>query len=216
MPAGHWRTEGYCASPQNPAKCSMIERACRKPSRYETLELMDAISPAAVKVDRVTKRFGALEVLRGISLGARDGDVIAIIGSSGSGKSTLLRCINMLEVPDTRRGRDRRRGDHAEAAAGRRTRTPADRRQIDRIRSAARHGVPELQSLVPHDGARERHRGAGPRAEAAAAPRCVAEALRAARQGRHRRQARRLPGAALRRPAAARRHRPRARHATRR
>jgi octopine/nopaline transport system ATP-binding protein len=94
---------------------------------------MDAISPAAVKVDRVTKRFGSHEVLRGISLGARDGDVIAIIGSSGSGKSTLLRCINMLEVPDT--GSVAINGEEIKLKPRRGGgREPADRHQIDRLR----------------------------------------------------------------------------------
>lgn len=46
------------------------------------------------------KRFGAHEVLRGVSLTAHAGDVITVIGSSGSGKSTLLRCLNLLERPD--------------------------------------------------------------------------------------------------------------------
>ena len=55
---------------------------------------------AAISVSNLSKRFGAIDVLRGISFAAADGDVIAIIGSSGSGKSTLLRCINLLEVPD--------------------------------------------------------------------------------------------------------------------
>ncbi|PWC22979.1 histidine ABC transporter ATP-binding protein HisP [Brenneria roseae subsp. roseae] len=45
------------------------------------------------------KRYGQHEVLKGISLQAKAGDVISIIGSSGSGKSTLLRCINFLEKP---------------------------------------------------------------------------------------------------------------------
>ncbi len=48
----------------------------------------------------VHKRFGALEVLRGISLEVGKGDVIAIIGPSGSGKSTFLRCLNHLETID--------------------------------------------------------------------------------------------------------------------
>ncbi|KKC36553.1 hypothetical protein WH87_13905 [Devosia epidermidihirudinis] len=53
-----------------------------------------------VAIRDLHKSFGALEVLKGISFTAREGEVISLIGSSGSGKSTLLRCINMLEVPD--------------------------------------------------------------------------------------------------------------------
>jgi len=73
-------------------------------------------------------------VLKGVSLAANDGDVIAMIGSSGSGKSTLLRCINLLETPDSGevlvsgeliRMRPTRNG-HA---------VPQDHRQVDRIRS---------------------------------------------------------------------------------
>src|SRR5829696_1443992 len=46
------------------------------------------------------KRFGKLEVLRGIDLEVRKGEVVCVIGPSGSGKSTLLRCINLLEPPE--------------------------------------------------------------------------------------------------------------------
>ncbi|WP_199103944.1 ABC transporter ATP-binding protein [Aquitalea sp. ASV11] len=46
------------------------------------------------------KSYGSHEVLKGISLKAKAGDVISIIGSSGSGKSTFLRCINFLEKPN--------------------------------------------------------------------------------------------------------------------
>lgn len=53
----------------------------------------------AVSIVNLHKRFGALEVLKGVSLTARTGDVVAIIGGSGSGKSTMLRCTNMLELP---------------------------------------------------------------------------------------------------------------------
>lgn len=56
-----------------------------------------------LQIDDIHKRFGRNEVLRGVSLSADAGDVIAIIGSSGSGKSTLLRCINMLERPNAGR-----------------------------------------------------------------------------------------------------------------
>lgn len=53
----------------------------------------------ALKLDDIHKNYGSLEVLKGVSLTAYDGDVISILGSSGSGKSTLLRCINLLENP---------------------------------------------------------------------------------------------------------------------
>ena len=55
---------------------------------------------AILTVDNLHKSYGERAVLRGISLSARRGDVIALIGSSGSGKSTLLRCLNLLEQPD--------------------------------------------------------------------------------------------------------------------
>ncbi|BAO94053.1 ABC transporter ATP-binding protein [Caballeronia insecticola] len=55
--------------------------------------------PAKVAVDDLHKRFGAHEVLKGVSLSACAGDVISVLGSSGSGKSTLLRCMNLLEHP---------------------------------------------------------------------------------------------------------------------
>ncbi|NIU42653.1 MAG: ATP-binding cassette domain-containing protein, partial [Gammaproteobacteria bacterium] len=45
------------------------------------------------------KRFGSLEVLKGIDLEVAPSEVLVLIGPSGSGKSTLLRCINHLEKP---------------------------------------------------------------------------------------------------------------------
>ena len=47
----------------------------------------------------IVKSFGRIEVLKGISLTAHEGEVISILGSSGSGKSTFLRCLNFLETP---------------------------------------------------------------------------------------------------------------------
>lgn len=55
--------------------------------------------PIALDLQDIHKSYGSLEVLKGVSLTAYDGDVISILGSSGSGKSTLLRCINLLEKP---------------------------------------------------------------------------------------------------------------------
>ncbi len=53
----------------------------------------------ALELNDIHKTFGDVEVLKGLSLKAYDGDVISILGSSGSGKSTFLRCVNLLENP---------------------------------------------------------------------------------------------------------------------
>jgi polar amino acid transport system ATP-binding protein len=52
---------------------------------------------AAIRVEALTKRFGALAVLRGITCDVQPSEVVCVIGPSGSGKSTLLRCMNGLE-----------------------------------------------------------------------------------------------------------------------
>src|SRR5436309_13491754 len=56
-----------------------------------------------VKAESVHKRFGRLEVLKGVSLEVQPGEVVCMIGASGSGKSTFLRCINHLERIDAGR-----------------------------------------------------------------------------------------------------------------
>jgi polar amino acid transport system ATP-binding protein len=56
-----------------------------------------------LKVEGLRKSFGANEVLKGVDLTVRQGEVIAVIGASGSGKSTLLRCMNFLETPSAGR-----------------------------------------------------------------------------------------------------------------
>ena len=53
-----------------------------------------------VRIENVQKRFGDLEVLKGVSLEVHSGEVVCILGPSGSGKTTLLRCINFLEPYD--------------------------------------------------------------------------------------------------------------------
>lgn len=52
-----------------------------------------------IKIKNLHKSFNKLEVLKGIDLTVKEGEVVCIIGPSGSGKSTMLRCINLLEVP---------------------------------------------------------------------------------------------------------------------
>jgi polar amino acid transport system ATP-binding protein len=60
-------------------------------------------SDTMICIENVTKRFGALEAVRGVNLEVKRKEVVVIIGPSGSGKSTLLRCINRLEEYDSGR-----------------------------------------------------------------------------------------------------------------
>ena len=78
------------------------------------------------------KRFGTLEVLKGVSLAAKAGEVISILGASGSGKSTLLRCLNLLEVADE--GEIVIAGAPLTWRGTSRGREPSDRRQVERLR----------------------------------------------------------------------------------
>jgi len=88
----------------------------------------------AIHIENLHKKFGQLHVLKGVSVSARDGEVVAIIGGSGSGKSTLLRCINCLENPTS--GIIRVNGEEIRLKSdGHGGSVPADRRQIERIRS---------------------------------------------------------------------------------
>jgi ABC-type polar amino acid transport system ATPase subunit len=61
------------------------------------------MADAVLQLQGVEKRFGNLEVLRGVDLDIAKGQVVCVLGPSGSGKSTLLRCINLLEPPDAGR-----------------------------------------------------------------------------------------------------------------
>lgn len=88
----------------------------------------------AVRAVNIYKRFGSLEVLKGISLEANEGDVISLIGSSGSGKSTFLRCINLLEAPSS--GDIYVGQEHIRLKKNRKGQiVPQDRRQVDRVRT---------------------------------------------------------------------------------
>jgi len=110
-------------------------------------------------VEDLHKKYGTNEVLKGVSLQAKAGDVISIIGSSGSGKSTLLRCVNFLERPNA--GRYFLNGEPNPTAAkqgggtARRGSGP-----IAPNADQAGHGLPTLQSLVASHSSRKCHRGA--------------------------------------------------------
>ncbi|WP_225974976.1 amino acid ABC transporter ATP-binding protein [Pectobacterium polaris] len=69
-------------------------------NKNSTLSGNEALNDDIVlRIRGLQKRFGAVEVLKGIDLDVRRGEKIAIIGGSGSGKSTLLRCLNFMEIP---------------------------------------------------------------------------------------------------------------------
>ncbi len=94
---------------------------------------MNAPQPA-LSVANIHKSFGSLEVLKGLSVTARKGDVISVLGASGSGKSTFLRCINLLEIPD--QGSVTVGGETVQMKTNRRGQNvPADIRQVERIRT---------------------------------------------------------------------------------
>ncbi len=155
----------------------------------------------------VHKRYGSVEVLKGITLDVRRGQVVCLIGQSGSGKTTFLRCINHLETIDGGRievnGRligyrqvTRRASHHAQRA---------QRRQAacrDRLR------LPALQPLAVPDGARQHHRGADPGARHSLRDEAVSTPMAAWSSGSPT-SATCIPASSG--PAAARRDRPRAR-----
>ena len=88
----------------------------------------------ALIVEDLHKRFGDLEVLKGLSVAAQKGDVISVLGASGSGKSTFLRCINLLEIPD--QGRITVGEETVKMHTNRRgLNVPSDTRQVERIRT---------------------------------------------------------------------------------
>ena len=99
-------------------------------------------SNEAIKVEDLHKSFGKLEVLKGVSLTASKGDVVAIIGGSGSGKSTMLRCINFLETPSS--GKITIGGELVEMHADG---SPSNRRQIERVRTRLAMVFSAVQSV---------------------------------------------------------------------
>ena len=92
------------------------------------------MNDATLTATDLMKSFGDHQVLKGLSLEAKSGDVIAMLGASGSGKSTFLRCLNLLEIPDS--GRITLRGEEMQLKPGRNGKLAIDNpRQIERMRS---------------------------------------------------------------------------------
>ncbi|MEP3918584.1 ATP-binding cassette domain-containing protein [Ascidiaceihabitans sp.] len=94
--------------------------------------MTDTTTPV-IDISGLHKAYGALEVLKGVDITAKRGDVVSLIGSSGSGKSTLLRCCNLLE--DSQKGEIVFKGEPVSWKGQGHGRRPADSRQVLRIRT---------------------------------------------------------------------------------
>jgi polar amino acid transport system ATP-binding protein len=104
-------------------------------------------APPMVEAIDIRKSFGALEVIKGVSLSVARGEVVCVIGPSGSGKSTFLRCLNWLEVPEAGEVRIEGRPAFREIADGQPVAQAP--REVARIR--ARIGmVFQAFNLFPH------------------------------------------------------------------
>ncbi len=75
-----------------------FNKKCREPEGIEGIG-NDVRDKEMIRIKNLKKKYGNLEVLKGISTVVKEGEVISVIGPSGSGKSTFLRCINRLEEP---------------------------------------------------------------------------------------------------------------------
>ena len=99
-----------------------------------------------LRLERICMRFGTREVLKGVDLSVKQGEVVVLIGASGSGKTSLLRCINLLNTPTS--GRILIEGEqlfHLEPGG----RSSRDDREVNRIR--AKTGMVFQQfNLFPH------------------------------------------------------------------
>lgn len=86
-----------------------------------------------IEIRNLHKAYGDLEVIKGVSIQARRGDVVSLIGSSGSGKSTILRCCNLLE--DSQQGEILFKGEPVVWRGEGHARRPKDAAQVLRIRT---------------------------------------------------------------------------------
>ncbi|WP_371226678.1 ABC transporter ATP-binding protein [Roseovarius sp. 2305UL8-3] len=89
--------------------------------------------PPVIEIRNLHKAYGALEVIKGVDITARKGEVVSLIGSSGSGKSTILRCANLLE--DSQQGDIVFKGEPVTWRGTGMGRHPGDAKQVLRIRT---------------------------------------------------------------------------------
>ncbi|MEM8657812.1 MAG: amino acid ABC transporter ATP-binding protein [Pseudomonadota bacterium] len=90
-------------------------------------------APPVIEIRGLHKAFGSLEVLKGVDVTARRGEVVSLIGSSGSGKSTVLRCANLLE--NSQQGEILFEGEPVVWSGAGDTRHPSDKKQVLRMRT---------------------------------------------------------------------------------
>jgi len=109
-----------------PKNCSYLRKLIKRGPVSDT-------QPPVIEIRDLHKAYGQLEVLKGVSITARRGQVVSLIGSSGSGKSTLLRCCNLLE--DSQKGEVLFEGEPVRWKGEGLARHPADRAQLIRIRT---------------------------------------------------------------------------------
>ena len=86
-----------------------------------------------IEIKNLHKSFGDLDVLNGVNISAKQGEVISLIGSSGSGKSTLLRCANLLE--NSQQGEIKFSGEEIKWKGSGDNRAPADPNQVRLMRT---------------------------------------------------------------------------------
>ncbi|WP_428541001.1 ABC transporter ATP-binding protein [Profundibacter sp.] len=94
---------------------------------------MSETNPPVIEIRGLHKSYGDLEVIKGVDITAKAGDVVSLIGSSGSGKSTILRCANLLE--DSQQGDILFKGEPVTWRGKGLHRHPAEKHQIIRMRT---------------------------------------------------------------------------------
>ena len=94
---------------------------------------MSETNPPVIEIRDLHKSYGDLEVIKGVDIAAKAGDVVSLIGSSGSGKSTILRCANLLE--DSQQGDILFKGEAVTWRGKGLHRHPADKHQVIRMRT---------------------------------------------------------------------------------